>query len=321
MRKFKNCLITGISGSGGSYLAEHIIKKDKNIKVFGFFRKIGYGKILKNKYSKRIKLFKVDLNNYKKTISTIKKIKPELVFHLASDADVRRSFDIPMDIITNNNNITLNLLESIKFLKIKPLIIICSTSEVYGNVKRKDIPINENQIMNPASPYALSKCFQDLLSQVYCKVYDMRIIITRMFSYTNPKRINLFQSSFADQIAKIEKGKIKTLKHGNLKSIRTMIDINDAMEAYWLTAKKGIVGSIYNIGGDQSLSVKTVLKKLISYSKKPIKTKLNKKLIRKVDVTLQIPSYKLFKKHTRWKPSVNIDESLKNLLNYRRSKN
>ena len=61
-RKFKKCLITGITGSGGSYLAEHILAKDDKIKIFGIYRSSGNRKLLKNK---RIKLFKGNLCNFK----------------------------------------------------------------------------------------------------------------------------------------------------------------------------------------------------------------------------------------------------------------
>ena len=53
MRNFKSCLITGISGSGGSYLAEHILNQNKKIKIFGFYRSKGYKDLLK-KHGKRI---------------------------------------------------------------------------------------------------------------------------------------------------------------------------------------------------------------------------------------------------------------------------
>ena len=101
-RTFKNCLITGIAGSGGSYLAEHILKKDKKIKIIGLFRSDKYKKTLQKKYKKRIKFIKVDLNNYQKVKKIFKKIRPDLIYNFASDADVRRSFDIPKKIIQNN---------------------------------------------------------------------------------------------------------------------------------------------------------------------------------------------------------------------------
>ena len=107
------------------------------------------------------------------------------------------SFNTPLEIINNNNACTLNILEACRKLNLKKTIIqICSTSEVYGDVKKKFQPITENNYISPINPYASSKAFQDILSQVYFKVYDLKIIITRMFTYLNPKRRNLFASNF-----------------------------------------------------------------------------------------------------------------------------
>ena len=238
-----------------------------------------------------------------------------MIFHLASDPDVRKSFDYPLQTINNNNNCTLNLLESIRVLKINPLIVVCSTSEVYGLVSKKDVPINENNRLNPASPYAVSKLFQDILSQTYYRNFGLKIIITRMFSYFNVRRFNLFSSNWTKQMVDIEKNRSKILYHGNLNSIRAIIDIDDAMEAYWLTAYKGKIGEIYNIGGNKIINLKNFLKILISYSTKKIKTKLNKKLLRKTDVTLQIPDVSKFKKHTGWKPKVGFEKSIEKTIN------
>lgn len=316
MRNFKNCLLTGSTGSGGSYLIEHILKENSKIKIFGLYRSIGYKKILQ-KY-KRVNLIKVDLNNKDKLKKILKKTKPELIYHFASDPDVQKSFKKPYDIIRNNNLITLNLLENIRELKIKPLIIICSTSEVYGNAKKKDVPLNENSKFYPANPYAVSKSFQDLLSQVYYKVYGLNIIITRMFTYMNPRRDNLFQSAFAKQIIEIKKGKKKTLKHGNLDSVRTYLDTEDACSAYWHAATKGVIGEIYNISGDKVISVKKFLEKLIYFANLNFKIKLsiNPKLVRKTDVSYQIADNSKFKKHTKWSPKVKFDVSLKKILKY-----
>ena len=318
-RKFRSCFITGVTGSAGSYLAEYIIKKDKKIKIYGSYRSKGYLNYLRKKY-KKIKLYKIDLNNFLRLKKILNKTKPDVIFHFASKADVRKSFSYPIKFIQNNNLITINLLESARQLKLKSLIVVCGTSEVYGNVSKKDTPIKENQIMKPASPYAASKAFQDLISQVYFNSFNLNIIITRMFSYTNSRRTNLFQSSFANQIVKIEKGKLKQLKHGNLNSIRTVVDSEDAMSAYWLVAKKGRIGEIYNIGGDKTISVRQYLNELIKLSNKKIKTKKDKKLFRPQDVTLQIPNVNKFKKHTEWSPKIKFKESLKKLLEDFRSR-
>jgi nucleoside-diphosphate-sugar epimerase len=136
-----------------------------------------------------------------------------------------------------------------------------------------------------------------------------------MFSYTNARRYNLFQTAFANQIVKIERGELNCLKHGNLNSIRTFVDIEDAMEAYWLAATKGKIGEIYNIGGNKIISVNKFLKELIKLSKCKIECLIDKSLLRPQDVTLQIPDVGKFKRHTGWKAKINFKDSVKKLLN------
>ena len=192
---------------------------------------------------------------------------------------------------------------------------MCSTSEVYGIVKKSETPIKESSKIKPVNPYSASKAFQDIVSQVYYSSFGLNIIITRAFSYTNARRTNLFQTAFAKQIIDIERGKKNILYHGNLKSIRCILDVNDIMEAYWLAAKKGIIGEIYNIGSTTPISVGQYLKELIKLSNTKIKCKQDPKLLRPVDVTLQIPSNRKFSNHTGWKAKIPFRSTIKKLLN------
>lgn len=318
MRKFKKILITGISGSGGSYLAEHILsKKLKSTKIYGLAR--GKNKLNLKNLSK-VKIQKCDLTNFQSVKKKLDLIKPDCIFHLASMTDVRDSFNDPKNVIENNNSITLNLLEATRTLKINPLIVVCSSSEVYGQVSKKHVPIKENCPIKPASPYAVSKTFQDLVSYNYYQNFGLRIIITRMFTYFNARRTNLFASHWANQVAKIEAGLAKELKHGNLNSIRTIIDIQDAMEAYWVTACKGKIGETYNMGGTTTVNIGKFLEMLKKEAKTYIKTSVDSKLLRPTDVTLQIPCTKKFFKHTGWKPKVKFKDSAKSLLKEFRDK-
>jgi GDP-mannose 4,6-dehydratase len=313
-RNFKRCLITGITGSGGSFLTEHILKQNKKIKIFGLYRSSGYKKLLEKNYKKNIYFYKIDLNNFNSLKKIVKKIKPDLIYNFASNPDVRMSFELPRETINNNYQSTLNLFESVRVLKLKSLIIHCGTSEVYGSVSKKDVPIKETLGIRPVSPYAVSKAYQDLCAQLYSKIYNLNIIITRMFTYINSRRNNLFQSAFASQIIKMKTKKDKILKHGNLKSIRTSLSLNDAMNAYWLAAKKGKIGEIYNIGGTKKYLVGEILDKLISISGVKVKKKIDKKLLRLKDVTLQLPNIKKFKLDTGWKQKEKLDMSLRKLL-------
>lgn len=315
--KIRNILITGINGSGASYLADYI-KDKKNVKIFGTHRKKKIYKeknIQKLKKNKNILFLKCNLNLYSDIKKLLSKYNFTHIFHIASNADVKGSFDRPKKIIEGNNKCTLNILEASRQLNIKSKIIICSTSEVYGEVEKKFQPINELIKLKPLNPYAVSKTFQDLLAQVYYKAFNLNIIITRMFTYINPRRENLVATAFAKQIVEIEKGKKKILSHGNLNSIRTLLDIRDAMNAYWLAGIKGKVGEIYNIGSTDKISIKELLFRLCSKSRKKIILKKSSKLIRPTDIKLQVPSSIKFKKHTGWKQKYNKNQAIAKLLN------
>ena len=319
-KEIRSVLITGISGSGGSYLTDYIIENHKKVKISGLVRWHSTTSLRNlEKVIDKISIYECDLNDFSSTYKVLKQVKPDAIFHLASYANVRSSFDTPTTVLNNNIIGTSNLFESIRLLKIDPIIQMCSTSEVYGQVRPKDVPIEENLIMKPASPYAVSKTTQDLLARTYFINYGMKIIITRMFSYFNPRRTDLFASSFAKQIALIENGLQKKLHHGNLNSVRTMIDVRDAMHAYWISILYCKYGEAYNIGGTTSIKVGDVLKILISKSKTKISTFEDPKLFRPTDVTLQIPNINKFKKISGFKTKYSFEESVEHLLNFWRN--
>ena len=164
--------------------------------------------------------------------------------------------------------------------------------------------------MRPQSPYAVSKVTQDLLGRMYFVSYGMRIIRTRMFAYLNPRRSDLFASSFAKQVAWVEKGLQDEIIHGNLDSIRTLVDVRDAMRAYWEAIIHCEPGEAYNIGGTTTITVGEVLDMLISLSGKKIPTRLDTNLLRPADVTLQIPNIDKFQMQTGWHPIHSFEESL-----------
>jgi len=315
-RVFQRVLITGIGGSGGSYLAEYIVENHPGVEVHGFSR--WHSTTQNNLFdiSARVKVHEVDLLDLSSVLPALQEIQPDAIFHLAAHANVRTSFITPNTVLTNNIIGTSNLFEAVRLVRLDPLIQLCSTSEVYGQVDPKDVPIKEDTPMRPASPYAVSKAAQDLLGYTYFVSYKMRIIRTRMFSYLNPRRADLFATSFARQVAWIEVGLQQELVHGNLDSVRTLIDVRDAMRAYWEALLYCEPGEVYNIGGVTTMTVGEFLQRLIAMADKPIPTRLDPYLLRPADVTLQIPSVDKFIIATGWKPQYSFDESLQHLLSY-----
>jgi len=268
----------------------------------------------------RITVHEVDLNDFGSVIEAMQKVRPDAIFHLAAHANVRASFITPQAVLSNNILGTGNLFEAVRIARLDPLIQLCSTSEVYGQVRPDEVPIREDAPMRPASPYAVSKVAQDMLGYTYFVAYKMRIIRTRMFAYLNPRRIDLFATSFARQVARVEAGLQTEITHGNLDSVRTIVDVRDAMRAYWEALLHCKAGEAYNIGGTATMTVGEVLKRLIAMAKRPIPTRQDPALLRPADVTLQIPNVERFVAATGWKPKYSFDESLAHLLEYWRGR-
>jgi GDP-4-dehydro-6-deoxy-D-mannose reductase len=316
-RNICRALITGIAGSGASYLAEYIIQNHPQVKVHGISRSHSPAQNENiDKIKDRITVHEADLLDSGCVSSIIEKVKPDAVFHLAAYANVRASFTTPHAFLSNNILGTVNLFEAIRLARLDPVIQLCSTSEVYGQVDPQHVPIKEDAPLCPVSPYAVSKVTQDLLGLSYFLSYGMRIIRTRMFTYINPRRADIFATSFAKQIAWIERGLQQELLHGNLDSVRTIIDVRDAAHAYWEAIIHCRYGDVYNIGGVIAVTVGDVLRRLIGMSNKQIPTRPDPALLRPADITLQIPCVDKFIQETGWKPKYTLEESLQYLLAY-----
>jgi len=306
-------LITGAAGSGGSYLAEYIFSHVPNTRVLGTTRSKDFPRNLES-IRDQIELHRLDLSDKEAVYKMLDETRPDIIFHMASNANVRQSFDIPQEFITNNINATLTPLDCVRLLKNKdgynPIIQICSTSEVYGKVDPKNVPVTEDCPIDPINPYAVSKLTQDALGHAYFLCYGMNIVRTRMFTYLNARRADLFATAFAKQILEIKRGEKEILEHGNLESRRTFIDVRDVAEAYWVATQKGKMGEAYNIGGSVGISIGEFLDLLIKKMGFPVKTYQNPKLMRPTDTTLQIPDMSKFTRDTGWKPVIPFDESM-----------
>ena len=257
-RTISRILITGIAGSGGSYLAEYIINNYPTVEVHGISR--WHSTTSTDNLAgirERVTVHEADLMDFSSVLAVLQEVKPDAIFHLAAYANVRASFITPNTVLSNNILGTSNLFEAVRLAKLDPIIQLCSTSEVYGQVEPKYVPITEDAPMRPASPYAVSKVAQDLLGWSYFASYKMQIIRTRMFTYLNPRRTDLFATAFAKQVAWIERGLQQELVHGNLDSVRTIIDVRDAMGAYWEAIVHCKPGEAYNIGGTTTMKVAT----------------------------------------------------------------
>ena len=153
----------------------------------------------------------------------------------------------------------------------------------------------------------------------------MNIMTTRMFTHTGPRRGDVFaESTFAKQIAMIEAGHIEpVVKVGNLKSLRTIADVRDAVRAYYmLVTVNPTPGQYYNIGGTYTCEIGDLLNTLISMSpmKDVIRIETDPDRLRPIDADLQVPNTEKFRLHTGWEPEILFEKTMLDLLNYWRER-
>jgi GDPmannose 4,6-dehydratase len=322
-------LITGISGMVGSHLADYLIKHT-DWKIVGLIR---WRSPLDNlshivpsaNADGRIRFVYGDLRDTLSIEKVVEEAKPDYVFHLAAQSFPKTSFDAPLDTLETNVQGTVRVLDSVHRYSPKAVVHVCSSSEVFGRVPASKLPIDEECTFHPASPYAISKVGTDLVGRYYAEAFGMTVMTTRMFTHTGPRRGDVFaESSFAKQIALAEACYIKPIiQVGNLKSLRTVADVRDAVRAYYMLATiNPTKGEYYNIGGQHTAEVGEILDHLISLSSIAGELKIvqDPSRMRPIDADLQVPNTSKFTKHTGWTPEISFEKTMHDLLEYWREK-
>lgn len=318
-KKKTRALVTGITGFAGSHLAELLLKE--SVEVHGIQRwrsKSDNIEAIKD----LIKVHEADLLDAHSLYKVIDEIRPTFIFHLAAQSYVQSSWSSPSNTLETNIIGTVNLFEAVRKSEIDTSIQIACSSEEYGRVYANELPIKEDNPLRPLSPYAVSKLAMDYLGYQYYESYGMRIIRTRGFNHTGPRRGDVFaESTFARQIVEIEKGKVEpVVLVGNLQARRDYTDVRDMVRAYYLSVQKCKSGEVYNIATGKSWKVGEVLKILLSMSKVKIKVVEDKSRMRPSDVEVLVGDASKFMKQTGWCPTIPFNKTLEDLLNYWREK-
>lgn len=312
-------LITGIAGFVGSHLAELLLSK--GYEVYGLCRprsKTDHIEGIKNK----LHLEDADLLDSHSLYTTIARIKPEYIFHLAAQSFVPTSWVSPSVTLEVNIVGSANLFESVRQAGINPAIQIACSSEEYGLIRPEEIPVKEDNPLRPQSPYAVSKVAMDYLGYQYYCSYNMRIVRTRGFNHTGPRRGETFvTSNFAKQIALIEKEKQEpVISVGNLDAQRDWTDVRDIVRGYLLALEKCDPGEVYNICSGRAVRVRNMLNLLLSFSKVKVEIRPDPTRMRPSDVPVLVGDNTKFRKKTGWKPEIPFEKTMEDLLNYWRER-
>ncbi len=312
-------LITGIAGFAGSHLAELLVRRGDE--VFGTCLACETRENLRS-ISRRLHLSNCDVTDFRRFARLVKKIGPNQIYHLAALTSVGWSFSHPLETINTNLWGTLNLLEIARSSKKQIKILVVGSSDVYGRVLPKDVPISEERPLRPVSPYGASKAACDLLAYQYFESYEVQVIRARAFNHTGPRQNTGFVvPDFASQIAQIELGRLpQVLKVGDLSARRDISDVRDVVGAYAALMARGKPGQAYNICSGKAYKIERLLGILLSSSRKKIKVQLDKRKNRPAEIPLLLGDNSRLRKATGWKPKIPLEKTLKDTLNFWRQK-
>ena len=258
--KMKNLLVTGGCGFIGSNFINYMLDTYTDINIINIDR-LDYCADMNNVYHRqRYKLVVTDLNNSVTLKIILESYNIDSIVHFAAQSHVDNSFGNSIQFTEDNVLGTHTLLECCRvYGKIKKFVHI-STDEVYGEVDNNHQGCNEKSLLNPTNPYAATKAAAEFLVKSYYHSFKLPIVITRGNNVYGPRQFpEKLIPRFITKLLNNEKCPI----HGQGKTRRNFIYVDDVSKAVDVILRKGEINEIYNIGSDDEYSVIEVLNKLL----------------------------------------------------------
>jgi GDPmannose 4,6-dehydratase len=260
----KTAIITGITGQDGAYLARLLIKKKYN--VIGLTRSYNNFNSSNFKYLKidsEIKIEECDLLDFSSIIKILLKYKPVEFYNLAAQSSVSISFEQPIGTINYNTQSVLNILESIRLLKLDTKVYQASSSEMFGLVK--SLPVNETTLLHPLSPYAISKASGYWIGINYRESYGVYCVNGILFNHESYLRSsNYFIKKVIKTSLDIKNNIANRLYVGNIDVKRDFGFAPDYIKAMWLSLQQNKADD-YLICSGKSVYLRDVINYVFEY--------------------------------------------------------
>ena len=313
--------ITGITGQDGSYLAELLLSK--GYEVHGLIRRastFNTGRIehlYVDPHNPEAQLFLHygDLSDSSQLTNLIYNLRPDEIYHLGAQSQVRVSFDLPEYTGDVTGLGTTRLLEAIRRSGIKTKFYQASSSEMFGNAPA---PQNESTPFRPCSPYAISKVYSYWTVVNYRESYRIFASNGILFNHESPRRGETFVTrKITRAIANILAGNQKKLYLGNLEAKRDWGYAPEYVEAMWLMLQQDEPQD-FVIGTGEAHSVQEFLQEAFSYVNLDWReyVETDSRYLRPQDIDFLLSDSSKAKKKLNWSPQVTFPELIKIMMDY-----
>lgn len=294
-------LITGSRGFVGGYLRQELESHGYEV--------VGLDMIADEE------TVQADLLNADQVCKAVADIHPDMVFHLAGQANVAQSWKIPQKTFEVNVVGAVNLMEAVRSVAVDTPMVLVGSSDQYGQLGAAGERVHEGIEMHPQTPYAVSKRAQEEMAQVYVRAYGMHICMTRSFNHGGAgQKKGFLIPDFASGIAAVEQGRTDKLLVGNLTAKRDFTHVRDVVRAYRLIAERGVAGQVYNVGSGQTHSAQEILDKLLTLAKCPVLVEQDPAKMRPSDTPVICCDHSKLTLDTGWEPDISLGRLLEDTL-------
>ncbi len=280
----RSVLVTGGTGFVGPVLIKRLLEEGDSVSVL--VRRRAHGnrsnRLADMGLLDDVQVLEGDTTNLTSLIFAIEKARPDVIFHLAGQSYVPRSFSDPLETFQVNGLGTQNLLEAMRLKQSDAVFVFSGSSEEYGlqiaskahlkwaekkygsvsppPTRLPELPVNETNFLRPMSPYAVSKAYGDYLSRTYFHAYGLKCVVSRAFNHEGAGRGPEFvTSSLARQAVQLKMGERESLSVGNVNATRDWSHVEDIVSGYDLLSRKGGHGEIYVMGSARCNTVLSFL--------------------------------------------------------------
>ena len=307
----RRALITGITGQDGAYLSRTLLEKE--YEVFGMYRRTSspnFWRLQALDIYDRVHLIPGDVTDMASIIEALSVVKPDEIYNLAAQSFVGASFDQPLLTADVDGLTPTRILEAVRRLCPKAKFYQASTSEIYGNAPASELPMDEETVRRPSSPYAAAKLHAHHITQIYREGYGLLAFNGILFNHESPLRgLEFITRKVSNSVARIVLGIDTELRLGNLDARRDWGYAPEYVDAMWLMLQQDTPDD-YVIATGESHSVRELV--LMAFGSQNLDweeyVRVDSSLLRPIDVTDLVGDASKAKRELGWKSSVGFEE-------------
>lgn len=243
-------------------------------------------------------------------------VRPDAVIHLAAISFVPEADDDPSTAYRINVGGTVVLLDAVRRAATGARVLVVGSSDAYGDVRRRELPIDEDVPFRPLSIYGATKAAADVAASQWARGYGLDVVRARPFNHTGPgQRASFVCAAIARQIARIERGEQEpVLSIGNADPVRDFSDVRDIVEGYVALLERGRTGEVYNLCAGEGVSIAEIIALFRTHATVPLRVWSDPAKRRPVEVERIVGSHARATAHTGWAPHIPLVRTLGDVL-------